>query len=395
MKALARSVKDGIRELVRPGGRARHYLARTTSADAFLRALAFRRVRYVVLRWFETLPDVAPGEDLDLLVADDDLEKLDDLFVRRRRGLACDVYSVTGLPGSDFRRMACFPPHLAEGVIANGVLRDGVFRVPNPADHFFTLAYHALYHKGYRSGLPSATAPAGGRGRQADHDYGAVLARLAKELRMPVAIDMESLDACLALHGWRPPADMLARLALRNPWIHDHLFSNTPEVEPRYRGIAVYLLREQALGIANAGQVEDQLAREGFEVLQAVTLPEPRRREVALRLRGGNWGRGPWPNSGGLPARVIVAFDPRPTPVDTRMRARYPLLGNSRILAAKARVRDHLMRDVPAGSKFNPLHSSDNDVQAWEYLEILIPDRVAGFREIVAARNAGEARSVA
>ncbi len=392
MKSLFRSLKDGVRELVRPGGRARHYLPASMSVEAFFRELASRNVRYVVLRWFETLPDVAPGEDIDLLVADDDLEKLDDLFVRSRSGRACDVYSVTGLPGSDFRKMAYYPPHLSEGVIANRVLLRGLFRVPNPPDHFLSLAYHALYHKGYRSGLASATAPPGAAAKRPDHDYGAVLGALAKDLGLSVATDMESLDAHLASQGWRPPIDMLARLALRNPWIHDRFFSKDLSVEPRYRGIAVFLLRERALQSGRAGQVEEQLAQEGFEILEAASLGEQRRKESSLRLRGGNWGRGPWPVSGGLPARLIVAWDPRPSAVDSRTRAKYPLLSNGRILRAKERIRDLLMQDVPRAEQFNPLHSSDNDVQSWEYLEILAPDRVSDLREAVAARNAGHPR---
>jgi hypothetical protein len=152
-------------------------------------------------------------------------------------------------------------------------------------------------------------------------------------------------------------------------------------------------LRERALLNGRVDQVERQLVQEGFEVLQTLSLTEQRRKEVGMRLRGGNWGRGPWAFSGGLPARVIVAWDPKPTPVDARTRAKYPLLANRRILSAKERIREHLMQDVPRAEQFNPLHSSDNDVQAWEYLEILVPDHADDLRRVVAARNAGEPRS--
>lgn len=388
MSSFFRSLKDGVRELIRPGGRARHYLSPEISTEKFFRELASRNVRYVVLRWFDTLPDVAPGEDIDLLVADDDLGKLDELFSRSRSGLACDVYSVTGLPGSDFRKMAYYPPHLSETVLANAVLQRGLFRVPAPIDHYLSLAYHALYHKGYRSGLSSATAPPDAKATRTDHDYGAVLGALAKALGLPAATDMESLDATLAGRGWRPPLDTLARLALRNPWIQDRFFSRDLSVEPQYRGVAVFLLRARALERPRAERVEEQLVQEGFEILHAAPLDEPRRKETSFRLRGGNWGRGPWPVSGGLPARVIVAWDPRPTAVDARTRKKYPLLSNGRILSAKERVREFLMKDVPRGEQFNPMHSSDNDVQSWEYLETVTPERVAELRQAVAARNA-------
>jgi hypothetical protein len=45
----------------------------------------------VILRCFETLPVIARGEDVDLLVVDD-LAKIDDLFVRLRP--ACTAFAM-------------------------------------------------------------------------------------------------------------------------------------------------------------------------------------------------------------------------------------------------------------------------------------------------------------
>ncbi|TVS21012.1 MAG: hypothetical protein EA424_01075, partial [Planctomycetaceae bacterium] len=80
---------------------------------------------------------------MDLLVADDDLPKMDTLFARTKTSLPCDVYSVSGLTGSDFRKMAYYPPHLAEQLISRGVPFKNHYRVADTRDHFLSLAYHA------------------------------------------------------------------------------------------------------------------------------------------------------------------------------------------------------------------------------------------------------------
>jgi hypothetical protein len=390
MKSLARRLKEAVRGWLRPGGPPPRYVSRRFSCEDFFRELSRRQVRYVVLRWFETLPNVARGEDVDLLVADEDLPKLDDLFVRWRTALACDVYSVTGMPGSEFQKMAYFPPHLAEQLIARSVVFNGLYRVPERRDYFLSLAYHALYHKGYASGLRSTTRPAHPAAKKSEHDYQKVLSDLAAELEVPVAVDLESLDEHLARAGWRPPLDMLARLALRNEWIHDHVFRTGFSVEPQRRGVAVFLVRERALRLGLAADVAEQLEREGFQLVHTTSLEAHRQSEVALRLRGGNWGRGPWPCAGGPPAQIIVVWDPQPLPVQAGEKSQYPLLDNARILRAKVNIRARLLQGTGRRERFNPLHSSDNDVQAWEYLEILLPQEVNKLRQQIAALHSGE-----
>jgi hypothetical protein len=380
MKTVTRRVKDVVRGLIRPSARARRHVAKRFSCEDFFRELAARQVRYAVLRWFETLPIIGRGEDVDLLVADDDVAKMDGLFVRLRSGIACDVYSVSGLPGSDFQKMAYFPPHLAAGIVARARLMRDLYRVPAGQDHFLSLAYHALYHKGYASGLPTSLTPAVPPKKLPDHDYQQVLADLAAGLSIRVAIDLESLDEYLTREGWRPPFDMLARLSLRNAWIHDRYFRAGFAVEPSRRGLAVFLIRERALRPGVAGEIATALEAQGFRILVSAPLAAERQAAVASRLRGGNWGRGPFAFSGGPPAHAIVAWDPKPLAVDRRQKAEYPLLENGRILRAKLELRDFLLRGLAKRQRFNPLHSSDNDIQAWEYVEILLPQQLDDLR---------------
>jgi hypothetical protein len=203
---------------IRPRPSPRRYIPPSLGVEGFLRALRERNVRYAVLRWFEALPRVGAGEDIDILVADADLPVLASLLDDEDGLVPCDIYTETSLPGTAYRGTSYLPPSRAADLLGRARLQAGLVRVPAPDDHFLSLAYHAVYQKGLASGLPTAspglvptTAP--------EHDYTAILADLARTLSLDVRITMEDLDALLAERGWRPPADMISILSQHNPWL--------------------------------------------------------------------------------------------------------------------------------------------------------------------------------
>ena len=344
----------------------RRYLAPQTRLDDLFRELNRRGVRYAVLRWFQDLPAVEPGEDIDLLVADEDLEQLETLL--RPRPLrwdsqAFDVYSVSGLPGTAFTTaVSYYPPHFARELLDAAVLLRDLYRVPDPLHHFRSLAYHALYHKGYACGLPSEDRPDQVLANP-DHDYLTILNDVAQQAGQPPVRTLEGLDAALADTGLRPPLDTLERLAPHNRWISDRFLTGRPGVDPVWSGLAVFVLREAAAD--DVDLAVDELEKHGFEILQVRPLTAAERRAAALRIRGGNWARGPWPVSGGDPAVFVVGYD-----VSPKRDGGQPHV-NLRIQGAKAEARSRLLRDVPVAERYNPVHSSDSPGQALDYLEIV------------------------
>src|SRR4051794_3859061 len=157
----------------RAAGGPRRWFSPVLGVGGLLHLLTEAEVRYVVLRWFDDLPNLPPGEDLDLLIDDADLPMVDRIFADRPGTEPCDVYTVTGLPRSDLHGMAYLPPDLAAATLRDAVVMPGGFRVPAPEHAFLTLAYHAAYHKGPGCGLPSdAGSPAG---EAIDHDYASAL----------------------------------------------------------------------------------------------------------------------------------------------------------------------------------------------------------------------------
>ena len=367
MSSAARRLRGAARQLVvRPSG-ARRHLAPGLDLDEFFGRLKEHEVDYVVLRWFDALPHVDPGEDIDLLVADDDLAFVHSLMgsgPTLRRTQKFDVYSVSGLPGSQFRGVPYYAPRFAAGLLERGEWLRDRYRVPSLQDHHDSLAYHAVYHKGYASGLADGVSVPKVR-EPSDHDYEAVLAGLGSRLGRTVPPTLDSLDRYLAERDLRPPLDTLERLETGNPWIRDHFLAPRVEVEDLWRGLAVFVLRERARSQVDVAVHE--LDRQGFEVLYVTEL-DPAQQEVARhRLRGGNWAQGPWPLSGGGPCVFIVVYDVVP---DTGGAVGLSA-NNRRILRAKGRLRTRLLKGVDPGERYNPVHSSDNPGQALDYLQAL------------------------
>jgi hypothetical protein len=331
----------------------------------------------VVLRWFEELPRVEPGHDIDMLVDDEHVELVQRLLADRpprKGGQHVDVYSVSGLPGSDLDGIPCFPPRFAQAMLDTAVWLRDAYRIPNPRYHFLGLAYHAAYHKGYASGLRTDSGADEVR-RSASHDYETVLTDLATRLGESMVPTLDGVDRYLAAQDLRPPLDALNRLARSNPWIEEHFLRKLPDVDPVWRGLTVFVIRERAEPLLEVATRE--LDRAGFEILEVVPLDDAQRAAAQASVRGGNWTQGPWPVSGGGPSVFIVAYDVAPKfaagagigAVDVRT------------AVAKEGVREAMQRGVEAGRRYNPLHSSDDAHQAVDYLEALQdPEMMARLR---------------
>ena len=213
------AARSRVRQRVRaPTRHNPRYIPADLGVDGVIAELNRRKVRYVVLRWFERLPDLPSANDLDLLVHDDDIAEVDRVLVSDRGIAECDVYSVTGRPGTAYSGVPHLLPHKATSLLDSAKLFNGMYKAPTLEDHFLSLAFHAVYHKGFKSALPSRHEPPAGI-RAARNDYLGTLTRLAAELGVHVDLTLEGLDRYLAACGWRATPEMLRALARRNVWI--------------------------------------------------------------------------------------------------------------------------------------------------------------------------------
>jgi hypothetical protein len=368
---------------------ARRYIPHALGIEGFLRRVDTGGVRHAVLRWFEHLPQLPADEDIDLLVDDAALESVHAVLEAGPGIQPIDVYSVTGLPGGDYRAMPYYPPYLAEQLLDRAIRHRHLCHVPAPREHFLSLAYHVLYHKGANSGLPSDVRTQ--RRSRSDHNYSSVLGRLAKELEIDVPVTLEDLDAYLDSQGWRPPHDMLVRLARHNRWVRSLL--HRPETGPAADDrLAVFLVREAALRRGGIERAEKLIQSYGFDIVVTQMIERDTSSHVARSIRGGNWGRGPWPISGGPPVAAIVAYDPAPIPLTRRQRRRFPFVANARLLC-KEQLRDAFNDGVPADQHCNAVHSSDNGREATDYLRIIMPEAIESLLTATASPSRASLRA--
>lgn len=362
----------------------RHYLSETVGVTGLIRRLHQEGLDYVVLRWFDQLPHLDPGEDLDVLVADRHLQRLHEILAEEPGTIPIDIYSETGLEGADYRGMSYYPPRLAAQMLGRAVTHASGARVPSAEDHLYSLAYHAAYHKGVSSGMASGLVVPE---PQPEHDYAAVLSDIAISLGRSFPTSLEAMDTVLDEQGWRPPLDTLRRLADGNSWVQRRFFPTPDEQPAELPEPTVFFIRERTLSVLDRAEILGVIESLEFDVLAVRELSDAAREFATELVRGGNWGRGPFPVSGGPPVLVIVAAHYGPRRPNRALLARYPRLTNGDVLQVKVALRELIEARVGAAESFNPVHSSDDEFETWEYLDIALPDTVEALRDEVRRRR--------
>ena len=350
---------------------ARRYIRKDMVVEDFFSELKKRKLNYVVLRWFEKLPNVPKGEDIDLLIADKDVNKLADLCeVFNNGNQALDIYSVSGLPRSNYRNIPYYPPRLATEILETKDWQDDLYAVPNHRYHFLSLAYHSIFHKGKRSGL---TFLSEGEKSESDHDYATVLARIGKKAKLEIqGLDFESLYEFLKSIGWIPELDTFRILAREDPWLRRILSNSTSDVLGDKGELMVFVVRQWAIENNKLDLILDLLERKRIDIIECKFLEREEVDSVKNAVRGGKWDAGPYPVSGGDPAAIVVAFDYAPVPATLATQTVYPFVRNEHILV-KHHIRDYINREQYIGFHVNCLHSADDETEAWHYIESALP----------------------
>lgn len=341
----------------------------------------------MVLRWFEKLPELDPGEDIDLLVSDKHLLLINEyLKGNKKNGIPCDIYTCGGLPGTDYRSVPYYPVKIAEKIVAESILLSNNVKAPNKKHHLLSMIYHAVYHKGFNSCIASRLASPEDSG-QPDHDYISIIKELgnAADVKLPEEISLESLDKYLYDNGWRPQNDTLKKLSRRNSWIAKYFFSDEKEIALHWSGFTLFIIREK--GLEYLDKIKSYLWSEGFEIILEEKIPPEKRDSAINNIRGGNWNRGPWPESGGNPVYVLAVYDLHPLEVDKTLAEKHIGIENARISNTKIKIRDYINTFKNKNEWCNVLHSADNPVEALEYVKNTIPDKLEIIEKAIVTLN--------
>ncbi|MBT2571267.1 hypothetical protein [Planococcus sp. ISL-110] len=361
---------------------ARQYLSPELGLENFFELLNERELDYVILRWFDELPFLDLNEDVDLLISDEHIEKVRDLLNERIGILPFDIYSVGGLPGSNFKNIAYYPPYIAETILDQRELWNGKYSVPSKRHYFLSLMYHAVYHKGEKSGIPAKPGGAVKKIPQ-DHDYPGVLRQLAQETGNELnEISLESFHHFLEEEGWAPSTDTIRKLiGVSGNWLESIIKSNEHNFE-KDGELMVFVVREWAEERQLTPKIIDWFERNGLCLIRAVELDEEQKRNAAQSMRGGNWGQGPWPVSGGKPATLLIMYDYHPKPLGAKMKKKYPHVSNEHYLL-KEQLRSEINFSLSKEERANPLHSADDEIEALDYIAAVTPDLLQEIKTIV------------
>lgn len=362
-----------------PKSTARVYLDPRVGVEGLIEFVRTAGLRVVALRWFDDLPALAPGEDLDLLVHGDDQALLRAWLESRPGTIPIDLYSHDGRSPGDFLRTRYFPPRLAEDILAHAQAHPSGMLVPARRDYFRSLLFHAIYHKGESSGMPLESQPAvrvASTDHRSDrkHDYVDVLEDLARRIGDEGLLPHRtmSLDSGLSLIkdlGDAPSLDSAYMLARGNQWLADRLVSERSESSADDPVVwTAFFIRERALDVLDESEIMETIApdRSRFLVIFWHRLTPEEASRANSRVRGGNWGPGPFAISGGPPALLALVCDFSP---EVRPGA---LVENERFQRRKEKLR-RLVRSR-SESSFNAAHSADSRLMSIEYLEVLNPD---------------------
>jgi hypothetical protein len=281
---------------------------------------------------------------------------------------------------------------MAQELLSRATSYNGICRVPSAIDHFHSLAYHAVYHKGKQSGVPSrnnVVAPLA----SPDHDYPSLLANMAGKLGARVEITLEGLHEYLGQVGWAPAPDMLSRLAAnapKNKWLA-HL-SDQLHPETQDAGLTVFCIRQKVVERGFTGQIVGLLVNGGWQIVANKHLSPAEIEFTAKRTRGGNWGKGFWKTSSGPPAVIVVAYDGNPLAPSRAQLKKYPQVTNARLFM-KESIRATINAQLPPEEECNALHSTDYGGEAWHFIEVYMPEQLEAIRGRLAELN-GDGRQV-
>ena len=350
----------------------RNYLSPLVRIEDFFKELNCEKINYCILRWFENLPDIEVGEDIDLLIEDGDLTKIYSVIDRQPGIVPLDIYSKSGVPGSDYNNLPYYVFSLAESVLKDSFLYKDIFKVPTWENYFYLLAYHAVFHKGEASGITSNKYKLISKVKP-DHDYLHHLRIILSKTNLDVTdLTLEGLHSFLDDKKLVPSLDTQYKLSLQNQYLKVFLedFHNQSNLPEKFKGLICFVVREKIIEAGLVEYLKKLIQKHGFTIILSSQIKDSVKDDFTKRVRGGNWNRGPWPTNAGKPALLIVAFDVypiKPTPEDLQQ---HPGLSNKRIEEKNA-IRDLLNRKLPDRKDWcNGLHSSDNEMQAAEYLSL-------------------------
>lgn len=323
--------------------------------------------RYVVLRnapaFVTGYPAPGSKDDVDMLVEDAALAPIKAKYgkVRRRQGVKCDFYDVSGTGEGTYCGEAYYPRALAELMLDQRERFADRFFVAQPKGYLYGLIYHIAYQKAERSKIDRVDPDKSGGSK-----YVPELNDLMTRSGIALPLTLTAFDDELHRVGLQPTRRQLGAI-LVNDFSRDVKSRFLAEVADRPAGeLNLFVIRKIA---AKKGLVEAMAGRirEHYEVIAEADIPWLTRMKTSKRMRGGKWRRG------GHPVRAMVVYDPAPIPTSEDERKVHPFVFNGRQFMKRG-LRDWFATTTGLDPWHNPLHSTDNEAEALGHLPLFFSE---------------------
>lgn len=356
---------------------ARQYIPSSISVDDFFKLLNQEQIKYVILRWFDKFPKIRKGEAIDLLVHDDDLVNISKHVSPNYEdnSIECNIYSISGTTGTNCSGLPYYPSHCAQEMLDEKILLHNKYFVPTPKHYLLSMAYHVVYHEAENSGLPRGIREEDNKLAR-NNKYIKTLRTLVNRCGIKVRLTWVDLQKFLDENNWTPELLVLKRLSEKSNWLKSlyylklHDQQNTGE-------LMAFIVREWAYENNLTDSIINWLQTHGLHILNIYELDKDHKEAATRNLRGGNWGNEKWEkNEGsGKPAVLIIAYDFYPIPLEKRYKKYYPYVSNGNFLL-KINLRNELNRNLPRKEERSIIHSSDNTLDALEFINTLYPEEL-------------------
>ena len=337
--------------------------------------------KYVVLRnapgFAGSYPAPGSKDDVDMLVEDAALAPIREKYgrVRRRQGVKCDFYDVSGTGDGTYCGEAYYPRRLAELMLDARERFADRFYVAEPKGYLYGLIYHIAYQKAERSKIDRIDPAKSGGSK-----YVAELRDLMARSGIDLPLTLHAFDDELHRVGLQPTYRQLAAILI-NDFSRDVKSRFLAEVADRPAGeMNLFVIRKVAATKGLVDAMADRI-REHYEVLAEADIPWLTRVKTSKRMRGGKWRRG------GHPVRAMVVYDPAPIPTSEAERKVHPYVFNGRQFMKRG-LRDWFAETTKLDPWHNPLHSTDNEAEAMGHLNLFFTpqERDAIYARLAAIR---------
>jgi len=343
----------------------RVYLKKDIGLEDFFERIANENVRYVVLRWFDSLPNIKHGEDVDMLVDSQSLPIIMKYFTHFPLAghQKFDLYPSGYDSEMNYNNLSYYPENLAHEILDNSVVLNGKYNIPNKHYHILSLLFHILFHKAERSsfildGICKKVSP--------EHSYPQIIKEIS-------GIEFRSLGDIfdyLLENSFLPSIDTMKKYAAiakskglldivcqhEKVWLDGDDWAGESVMFVVRESLAKYPFLEKKLDHAIRSQ--------GYEIISIIDeVPK----SFSLLARGNNWGKGPYAVSGGEACRLIVAHNQRP---DYMINAD-GFSQDKKIVFVKNFIRNATAIRLPFWKQFNGLHTTDNTAETLEYAQYI------------------------